>query len=137
MAEQNRPTGVTIVAVLLLLTALNGLRTIIGFDGGRPLSEWLADASALDYFNAGFGLTYVFLAALSAIGLWEMRGWALLAYACWAALAVIGLALKDAMLKLQGVTDSAWWLIAIGPIVVGVVLAIVGLALNRSLKNSA
>ena len=56
MPEKNRPTGVTIVAVLLLLTALNGLRALMGFDGGGTLSEWLADASALDYFNAAFSL---------------------------------------------------------------------------------
>lgn len=135
MAREERPLGISVVAVVLLLAALNSLRAVIDFDGAT-FSEWIDDASASDYINAAFNLAYFVVAILCAIGLWEMRPWAMRAYIGWAALFVIGITLKDAVLKLQGTTDTAWWLIAIVPIIMGAVLALIGFVLHRSLAGS-
>lgn len=136
MARKGRPLGISIVAVVLLLTAFNSVRAVSDFDG-VTFSEWLVSASTSDYFNAAFNLAYLVVAVLCAIGLWEMHDWAMRAYIGWAGLFVIGISLKDAVLKLQGYTATAWWLIALVPIVMSAVLALVGFLLNRSLATSA
>jgi hypothetical protein len=102
-----------------------------------PLSDWFVQASAADLVNLGFNLLYATSALLTAIGLWEMRPWSTGAYAAWATLYVTGIATKDAALKLQGVTDSDWWTIAIAPGGLAIVLVVVGVALSRALKRAA
>ena len=138
MAKRERPVGVTLVAVLLTLIALIGLHSvIIGSGGDKLLSERFANASAVELFGGAFRLAYAVCAAFCAIGLWEMRPWAVTAYAGWASLLVLGHAIHDSVLKLQGKTDSEWWHTAVALVLVAVLLLLVGISLKRSLKPSA
>ena len=135
MENHKRPTGVTLVAVLLILIALNGIYSVMGsVDEGLI---WIAKASAVDLLNAGFRLAYTVCAALAAIALWEMKSWAMRAYVAWGLLHVAGHAVHDCILKLQGKIDFAWWAVLLGPIVVAIVVGLVGIGLSKSLKKSA
>ncbi len=110
---------------------------IIGSGDDALLSERLANASPAELFGGVFRLAYSVCAALCAIGLWEMRPWAVTAYAAWASLLVLAHAFRDSVSKLQGKTDSEWWNIAVILVVLAVLLLLVGLSLKRSLKPSA
>ncbi len=138
MAERERPVGVTLTAVLLILIALIGLYSVIIGSGDDTLvSERFANASPVELFGGAFRLAYSVCAALCAIGLWEMKPWAVTAYAGWASLLVLAHAFRDSVSKLQGKTDSEWWHIAVFLVVLAALLLLVGTSLKRSLKPSA
>lgn len=69
MENRKRPTGVTLLAVLLILIAFRGISSLLAIMGsgdGLP-SDWIANASAPDFYNAGFKIAYTVSAALAAI----------------------------------------------------------------------
>ncbi len=47
MENSERPTGVTLIAVLLILIALNCIYSVMG-SGDKLLSNWIAKASLAD-----------------------------------------------------------------------------------------
>jgi len=132
MQNPNRPIGVTILAAILMLIALRGFSSLLGAPD-QVFSQRIASAAAADLL----GVAYALCAIVAAVALWEMKTWAIYAYAAWAALHVIAIAAKDITLKVQGKTESEWWFILLGPAIFAVVLASVGMALKKSWKPSA
>jgi hypothetical protein len=131
MNESKRPVGVSLLAVLLILFAFNGLSSLFG--STQVLSEWFAKATFPDYFYAACAVC----AAFTAIALWEMRRWAIHSYWIWAILTIVGHAIHDTILKTQGTTNAQWWQIAVGPVIIAVVHTLIGKGLQTSLKRSA
>jgi len=136
MENRERPTGVTVAAVLMALFALNGIQSFMG-PGDQLFIERLVGASANDMVNVAYRLAYTACAALTAIGLWQMKSWALRAYTAWAVLLVSGHVIETAIFKLQGETDLAWWQVAVPLVLLAIVLTLIGLAIKRSLKRAA
>ena len=132
MENRDRPIGVTILAAILMLIALRGFSSLLGYPD-QVFSQRVANASLADVL----GVAYAICAVVAAIALWEMKTWGNYAYAAWAVLHVTAIAVKDITLKVQGKTESEWWYILLGPAIVAVVLALIGIALKKSFKPSA
>ena len=111
--DQNRPIGVSVVAVLMVVWALGWL----GFCR-RVLPEDLL-ASGITAFLALGTLAVAF-------GLWNMRRWALHGYVCWALLYVVALTVLDAR------SEPVWWKVIAGMLVVGLLPGIAGLYLRAT-----
>lgn len=137
MPENKRPVSISLAAILLLLIAFNGFQDLLGRTDAMTAAKWFSEASFRNLFNAGFTLVSAVAATLTAIALWEMKGWAILSYAVWAGFLAAGLLLHEVLMKIQGMSHAPWWQVAIGPVLLAGILGLIGLALRGSLKAAA
>ncbi len=132
MENRNRPIGVTILAAILMLIAFRMLSPLF-LHPTELASERIANASVADFLGAACGLC----AVVAAVALWEMKTWAVYAYAAWAVLHMAAFAVKDITLKVQEKTQHDWSYILIAPAIFAVVHGLICTALKKSLKPSA
>ena len=110
MENRSRPIGVTVLAAILMLIAFRIFSSLF-LHPTQLFSERIANASVADFFGAAYGLC----AVVAAVALWEMKTWAVYAYAAWAVLHVTTIVVNDITLKVQDKTQHEWWSILLFP----------------------
>jgi hypothetical protein len=130
MENRTRPAGVTVLAILLGLLALRGFARFSGPGDGLFL-EGVLKHPLSSVLVIGYSLS----ALVAAVLLWEMKRGAVAAYAAWTLLPVSVVVIHDVSLKIDGKTDTEWWLIILPPVVLTLILVVVGVLLNAALKH--
>lgn len=132
MENRTRPAGVTVLAILLGLLAIRGFSRFSGSG-----DELFFGGVLKDPLSSALTIGYSLSALVAAVLLWEMKRGAVAAYAIWALIQVSVAVLRDVSLKVDGKTDTEWWLIILPPVVLTLILGVVGVLLNASLKRQS
>ena len=88
MRESKRPLFVSVVAVMLCLMALAEYKDLRSIGDDEALLDWVFGASAVQLAYTVTCLVSLLCAVVTAVGLWEMRSWAMACYAVYAVVLV-------------------------------------------------
>lgn len=140
-----RPAGMTLLAAILGLLAvgyfLSFLRSLpadaLLIDGLVKAFNGLVKAFNAEGFTHLMRLPLALCAGLASVGLWQMKPWALRAYALFAVVLVVIHVVKDSTLKLQGRIETEWWAMVLGWVFIAILLGLIGLGLRNTTKRLA
>ena len=133
-----RPAGMTLLAAILGLYAVSDFLLFVrSLPDGATLFESLVKAFSADGFTQLMRWPLAGCAGLASVGLWQMKPWALRAYALFAVVLVVAHAVEESTSKLQGRTESAWWELVLGWVAIVIVLGLIGLGVRNTIKRSA
>jgi hypothetical protein len=129
--NRKRPSFVSVVAVMLCLTAFAEYKDLRSIGDDEALSDWVFNASAVQFAHAITSVVSLLCAVVTAVGLWGMRSWAMVCYAGCAVVLVANEVLDALSL------GFGWNEVLLRSVIAIVLLCAVGVALGHAIRKAS